>query len=332
MSFATYYQVKEIFAQIEKLQSLNNSIYTSKTDISFPSLKKILENQNIDLFHKKIEEISEVFLRNRDLIYDIPPNDHISDSMIQNTNSMKNESELIERRREHFNQIKTFLSKLIEHKNWRRTKNCLNNIEYDEIYDCSFKYKCDFDFLEYCTQLSSYFPKESLEILGEYISRIQKTAMQKINTLRIEEKTVRHWSVFNDINANDNPILKTTKKLFMKTIQFMGESEDLLNDFNTNQVKKYNNKTQTLIDEDGALGLARKDIGKRMKDCSYNELFKQELREYLNTIFGISHICDDKKQEANFFDLYGDQIMSYLIKVTLRLASLPSQKIEDQVN
>lgn len=332
MSFATYYQVKEIFAQIEKLQSLNNSIYTSKTDISFPSLKKILENQNIDLFHKKIEEISEVFLRNRDLIYDIPPNDHISDSMIQNTNSMKNESELIERRREHFNQIKTFLSKLIEHKNWRRTKNCLNNIEYDEIYDCSFKYKCDFDFLEYCTQLSSYFPKESLEILGEYISRIQKTAMQKINTLRIEEKTVRHWSIFSDINANDNPILKTTKKLFIKTIQFMGESEDLLNDFNTNQVKKYNNKTQTLIDEDGALGLARKDIGKRMKDCSYNELFKQELREYLNTLFGISHICDDKKQEVNFFDLYGDQIMSYLIKVTLRLASLPSQKIEDQVN
>ena len=148
----------------------------------------------------------------------------------------------------------------------------------------------------------------------------------------MEEKTARHWSIFNDINENNNPVLKKTKELFVKTIQFIGESEDLLNDLNTKQVKKSNNKTQTLIDKDGTLGLPRKDIGKRMKDCSYNELFKQELREYINTLFCVSHICDDKNQEVNFFDLYGDQIMSYLIKVTLKLASLSSQKIKDQVN
>lgn len=331
-SFATYYQAEEIFALIERIQSLNNATYTSKTDIPFPSLKKILENQNIDLFHKKIEDISEAFLQNRDLIYDIPQNHHISNSIFQNTNSVKNESELIKRRREHFDRLKAFLLKLIEHKNWRRIKNCFSSIEFNEIYDCSFKYKCDYDFLEYCTQLSSLFPKESLEFLEENINSIQKTAAQKINTLRMEEKTVRHWSIFNDIDTDNNPFLKKTKELFLKTIQFIGESEDLLNDFNTKQVKKFNNQTQTIIDKEGVLGLSRKDIGNRMKECSYNELFKQELREYINTLFCVSHICDNKNQEVNFFDLYGDQVMSYLINVTLKLASLPSQKITDQAN
>ena len=332
ISFATCYQVEEIFALIEKIQTLNNAIYSSKADIPFSSLKKIVENQNINLFHKKIEDISKVFLQNRDIVYDIPPNNSTLDFIIPEDNTKVNESELIEKRREYFCQIKSFLCKLIKYKNWRRIKNFLNVLEYNEIYNCSFKYKCDFEFLEYCIQLSSLFPKDTPTSLNEYINSITKTAQQKIKILRMEEKTARHWSIFNDINENNNPVLKKTKELFVKTIQFIGESEDLLNDLNTKQVKKSNNKTQTLIDKDGTLGLPRKDIGKRMKDCSYNELFKQELREYINTLFCVSHICDDKNQEVNFFDLYGDQIMSYLIKVTLKLASLSSQKIKDQVN
>ena len=98
---------------------------------------------------------------------------------------------------------------------------------------------------------------------------------------------------------------------------------------------------KVLLNENGRLGLTKNDD--LSKDIFYPELFKKNLRLFLNTIFGIDNICtvsdkkslaecdniscrDVKEKNIHFFDQYSGLIILYLIRVTVELAHV--KKIE----
>ena len=98
---------------------------------------------------------------------------------------------------------------------------------------------------------------------------------------------------------------------------------------------------KVLLNENGRLGLTKNDD--LSKDIFYPELFKKNLRLFLNTIFGIDNICtvsdkkslaecdniscrDVKEKNIHFFDQYSGLIILYLIRVTVELAQV--KKIE----
>ena len=100
-------------------------------------------------------------------------------------------------------------------------------------------------------------------------------------------------------------------------------------------------RDKVLLNNEGRLGLVlNADL---TKDICYPEIFKKNLRLFLNAIFGVDNICtisdqkplakcddvsynDIVERNVHFFDQYSGLIILYLIRVTVELAHV--KKIE----
>ena len=106
--------------------------------------------------------------------------------------------------------------------------------------------------------------------------------------------------------------------------------EEVIN--KTNELRKGNKE---IINDQGEL-LIDRPILKKIGKCIENYPFEEELRNFLNTMFGVANICRVKKgtepnavnvetvvdDDVNFFDLYGYESKLYLIKVLIQMAEI----------
>jgi hypothetical protein len=217
-----------------------------------------------------------------------------------------------------------YIQKLAQHEKWDRLKIAVRHMEYYNIPNCTQK-----DFLNQCSKLQSRMSPIKDASIREVLSHLEKRAMIRLEDLSKKEISKDLWSTIVEVKNFNNPILKKTQDLFFQVLHLIAYKTENIARCLT-EIKSQNKNS--FIESDGKITIARASLENMMDECKYGDVLTNDLREYLNTLFCVSHICDDKKQEVDFFDLYGDQIMAYLIKVTLKLASLPSQKIADLVN
>ena len=178
----------------------------------------------------------------------------------------------------------------------------LHKIFHSSFDQLNIKYDCTLD----TTSLSW------IRLCNKYFSRlkdhiVQKKVLDKFTTNILEELK--------------NPEIANKKKIELK------EAMDKINEL------KEGNKG--IINDQGELFIT-KSILKKIGKCIENYPFEEELRNFLNTMFGVANICRVKKSansnavnavdveddDVNFFDLYGYESELYLIKVLIQIAQV----------
>ena len=136
----------------------------------------------------------------------------------------------------------------------------------------------------------------------------------------MQKKVLDKFST-NILEELKNPKIANKKKIELK------EAMDKINEL------KEGNKG--IINDQGELFIT-KSILKKIGKCIENYPFEEELRNFLNTMFGVANICRVKKSansnavnavdveddDVNFFDLYGYESELYLIKVLIQIAQV----------
>ena len=143
--------------------------------------------------------------------------------------------------------------------------------------------------------------------------------------LRLKDHIVQ-LKVLDKFSANISDEIKKFKIAAEKKI----ELEEAINKIN--ELKKGN---KGIINDQGELFIERpilKKIGKSME----NYPFEEEMRNFLNTMFGVANICRVRKgtkpnavnvqnveeDDVSFFDIYGHESEQYLIKMLIQMAEV----------
>ena len=310
--YQNYCLTQEIFSLIKEIEKISNK----KFDIN--GLQNALEQEDYDKFRGLIKKMAE----------DVRLGEFISTDTKSEFNLDPfvgfSKEDIEKNQKAYLQQTLDYIQKLAQHEKWDRLKIAVRHMEYYNIPNCTQK-----DFLNQCSKLQSRMSPIKDASIREVLSHLEKRAMIRLEDLSKKEISKDLWSTIVEVKNFNNPILKKTQDLFFQVLHLIAYKTENIARCLT-EIKSQNKNS--FIESDGKITIARASLENMMDECKYGDVLTNDLREYLNTLFCVSHICDDKKQEVDFFDLYGDQIMSYLIKVTLKLASLPSQKIADQVN
>ena len=120
-------------------------------------------------------------------------------------------------------------------------------------------------------------------------------------------------------------------------------SENISKEINTpqileeviNKINELRKGNKEIINDQGEL-LIDRPILKKIGKCIEDYPFEEDLRNFLNTMFGVANICRVKigtepnavnvenviDDDVNFFDLYGYESKLYLIKVLIQMAEV----------
>ena len=87
-------------------------------------------------------------------------------------------------------------------------------------------------------------------------------------------------------------------------------------------------KGEPLLNGDGKLAIKRKklnEIKEELEEKKYDNPLFDDLQAYLNFIFGVSghyQYHNGRKCEKTLFDLYGEKMFLYLVRVTFEMSQI----------
>ncbi len=309
--YSSYYQIQETNSLIEKMETI------SQMNLHKEDLQKCLDKKDYRQYDETLEKIAVSVEANNLLAFD--KKNHID---FTTAFPLK---ERMAMRKNYFKDSLDYMKKLINCKNWKKMEKLLRHIEYYDVPFCSLELEFKKEFLNKCLELLSIAEPVADGVVVNLISEVQKSIENHLALLKEREQSKKHWSLFVDDKEYDNPILQKTQELFLRTLQVMGQSKEALKQCDA---ECNTNENNVFIGKNGVIKLNYNDIKKMMSGCHYDDELKKELREYLDTIFCVSHICDNEGRELHFFEHYGNDMMDYLIRVTMELAKLESQKLK----
>ncbi len=319
-------KIKVIQQSANATKTILESFKASNKDLEFFDSEKLWEHINLrefDEFNAKANQMKQII--DKYILFYYPKDHNLNYDLFRNEKEKKEYSKFLYKR-------KAFLEELIKEENIDKLKSILKRIEYFELPDINFDeppLKYYSDYLKYIESLDVKCKKFDNSEIHQLAQKIHNKINEKRQdaALEYDKKSV---DVFKNENTYESFLIKYTKKFLLSTIKYCTESSEV------QKTLCKNNKT--LLNKNGSLGLNKEE--KLSDDIQYPEDFKHTLRQFLNTIFGISNTCtaskskdydtinynDIKEVDINFFDQYNKQILLYLIRVTVELAHV--KKIE----
>lgn len=285
------------FKKIVALDVLQDEAKQGKFDLLTQELHDIAENVSSHILFKNLyenihDESDLIGFQSEDLSY------YWDGHFIEKCFEMKDEEALMDN------------LKFIEHK-------VLTN-EILWPYDAELKKK----FIEYLsgidTRVEETFNDESLFSLARKIS---KEASKIISTWGDRTADERSLNVFKDDYTYGLAIMEKCKTLLLQTICYVTASDMAKNKLKT--------ADKELLKEDGSLTIRLSynfknpdaQSNQLFNEIKYTDKFKEDLRIFLDYIFGITNVYDQANEShgGTLFDIYGYKIFLYLIKVTFAM-------------
>lgn len=196
-------------------------------------------------------------------------------------------------------------------------------LENENYYPDTPQFKTDF--LEFLTSIDSLLKKHfNDDELLSYARQISVTAQSKLEYIN-KEVDLKSIDVFKNDATYNIYLLEITKKLLMLVICYITSMDDFAIQ------KKL--KGEPLLDQDGTLAIKGKELKKIKKDLEekkYDNPLFDDLQAYLNFIFGVSghyQYHNGREYEKTLFDLYGEKMFLYLVRVTFEMS-----QIKDKLN
>lgn len=188
--------------------------------------------------------------------------------------------------------------------------------------DCS---KEEVEFFRYLADLPRKVKRTFSANVSVKAKGISQIASEKLNAMQGSYDAVSYDLFKNEPNYG-SPFLKKCISLLLQVIQAVTSVEGVVDELK---------KPTDFYDgsEQRPLLTAKGDVtfeGKR-KEVKYSESLKRALRDFLDTVYGMSNLRQSKQDAItrNVFHLYGHKIMLYLTKVTLQMTRLNVQELYD---
>lgn len=320
------YEIKIIKQSASKIKVIlddlkdNNKGKDKELDIFDPcDLQKLIELRKFEEFNARINQMMQV-IDKYILFYYAKDHDLNFESIFHNENEKE------EHLKEYYKGLTAYLKELLKNKAIDELKTAFKRIEYFELPNIDLDQphaKYYNDYLKFIESLNAKCKDlDNIEIL-QMAKNIRNIIFAKKEEAK-QEYDKDSINVFKDDEIHDSFLIKRTLQQLLNTIKCCTESLEV------RKVLVQNKKT--FLDKEGKLGLNKDE--KLSDDIHYSEEFKNNLRQFLNTMFGVSNICaaspkddydsinfsDIQETDINFFDQYNKQILLYLIRVTVELA------------
>jgi len=326
--YAHLYKVKVIQQSANNIKTILNNFKVSNKELEiFDSneLWKLIDLREFDKFNERVNQMMQIV--DKYILF------HYKKDHNWNLNCcFRNEKERVETSNSIYKNKITVFQKLIKEKNIDKLKLALKQIEYFELPKINFSQEhlnCYNNYLNYIDSLETKCNNlENSEIL-QLVQNIHNKIEAKKQDAK-QEYDKNSVEIFKNDNTYDSFLIEYVQKFLLNTIKYCTESSEVRNVLHKNK--------KTFLNKDGRLGLNKDE--KISDDIHYPEDFKSSLRQFLNTIFGVTCMCSASKKDdydsidygdiqetdVNFFDQYNKQILLYLIRVTVELAHV--KKIE----
>lgn len=191
-------------------------------------------------------------------------------------------------------------------------------LENENYYPDTPQFKTDF--LEFLTSIDSLLKKHfNDDELLSYARQISVTAQSKLEYIN-KEVDLKSIDVFKNDATYSIHLLEITKKLLTRVLCYITSMDDFA-------IRK-KLKGQPLLDQDGTLAIKGKELKKIKDDLEekkYDNPLFDDLQAYLNFIFGVSghyQYHNGRKCEKTLFDLYGEKMFLYLVRVTFEMSQI----------
>lgn len=219
------------------------------------------------------------------------------------------------------------INAIIKEDDSQEMKKYLEFLEYEVLeneiyYPDTPQFKKDFlEFLENIDSLiKAHFNDGELLSYAKHIGKIAQSKLENIN----KGIDVNSVNVFKDDDTYNIPLLEITKKLLMRVVCYITSMDDV------EICKKLMSKP--LLDHNGNLTIKRsflKEIKNELGEKKYENPLYDDLQAYLNFIFGVSghyQYHNGRVCEKTIFDLYGERIFMYLVRMTFEMSQLRDSK------
>lgn len=196
-------------------------------------------------------------------------------------------------------------------------------LENENYYPVSPSFKKEFlEFLKTIDSLlKEHFKDDELLSYAGQISAMAQSKLEDVN----KDIDLKSINVFKDDATYNIHLLEITKKLLMRVLCYITSMDDFA-------IQKILNG-EPLLNHDGKLaikGKKLKDIKDELEEKKYDNPLYDDLQAYLNFIFGVSghyQFHKGREYEKTLFDLYGEGIFLYLVRVTFEMS-----QIKDDLN
>jgi hypothetical protein len=155
--------------------------------------------------------------------------------------------------------------------------------------------------------------------------RVSQIASEKLSALQGSYDAVSYDLFKNEPNYG-SPFLKKCISLLLQVIQAVTSVEGVVDELKKHTEFYDGSEQRPLLTAVGDVTFE----GKR-DEVEYSESLKRELRDFLDTVYGMSNLRRSRTDaiNRNVFHLYGHKIMLYLTKVTLQMTRLDVQELYD---
>lgn len=288
-------------------------------------LQEFIEKRNFSDFISSEEQMMQII--DKYILFHYKKDDYSSDLFFRN----------VETPIEHivnicYNRIDT-LQKLIKEKKIDELKRLINHIYYKDLPNIQIdqnRYKYYKEYLDFLDKLDGKCKNIQNNEMHLSIEKVHN----KVAEIRKDVETPYHKDsikIFEQDEIYSSFLINESIDFLLNTIKYCTRSQKICEEL----------KNKVLLNSDGRLGLTLN--AELSKDIYYPEIFKKNLRLFLNTIFGVDNICtisaqkslvecdnvnykDLVEENVHFFDQYSGLIILYLIRVTVELAHV--KKIE----
>lgn len=322
------YQIKIIKETADKIKDILCSFDIPAEELAIydsSKLQEFIENRNFSDFISSEEQMMQII--DKYILFHYKKDDYSSDLFFRN----------VETPIEHIvnicnNRIDT-LQKLIKEKKIDELKRLINHIYYKDLPNIQIdqnRYKYYKKYLDFLDKLDG----KCKNIQNNEMHLSIEKVYNKVAEIRKDVETPYHKDsikIFEQDEIYSSFLINESIDFLLNTIKYCTRSQKICEEL----------KNKVLLNSDGRLGLTLN--AELSKDIYYPEIFKKNLRLFLNTIFGVDNICtiSDKKtfaefdnvyddviveRNVHFFDQYSSLIILYLIRVTVELAHV--KKIE----
>ena len=188
--------------------------------------------------------------------------------------------------------------------------------------DCS---KEEVGFFQYLAGLSKKIKRVFSANVTAQAKRVSQIASEKLKALQESYDAVSYDLFKNEPNYG-SPFLKKCISLLLQVIQAVTSVEGVVDELKKPTDFYDGSEQRPLLTAVGDVTFEEK-----RDEVEYSESLKRELRDFLDTVYGMSNLRQSQTDtiNRNVFHLYGHKIMLYLTKVTLQMTRLNVQELHD---
>ena len=181
------------------------------------------------------------------------------------------------------------------------------------------------EFLRYLADLTGKMKRTLSANVIAQAKRVSQIASEKLTALEGSYDAMS-YDLFKNESDYGSPFLKKCISLLLQVIQAVTSVEGVVDELKKPTDFYDGSEQRPLLTAAGDVTF------EEMRDeVEYSESLKRELRDFLDTVYGMSNLRQSEKDaiNRNVFHLYGHKIMLYLTKVTLQMTRLNMQELYD---